>query len=609
MNVKQIIYKYYLTIFVIIIILVCLLLSVFNLNSIINWILLVSSAVVGLRIFVKMILKFKKGQYGVDLLAIIAIASTIMAKEYWAAIVIALMLTGGEALEEYATSRAKRELTDLLARAPRFAHVVKDDGTTEEVAINNIKINEKLVVLKDEVVPVDSILNDSIAELDESSITGESMPVEHKFNDELLSGSVATGRINITASKTAKNSEYQKIIKLVKAASTTDSTFIRMADKFSIPFTAISILIASLAWVFSKNPMRFAEVLVLATPCPLLIATPIALISGMSRAAKSGIIVKSGVILEKLAQIKSVAFDKTGTLTNGIPDINGINPEAGTNDIKLITYAASVEENSLHPLATVLLNEAKKRHIELLPTKNLNEEVGKGIVSEVYNDKVIIGKSAFLSENNIKLPLLKNDFPSIYVAINGKYAGYISFVDQLRPEAKSTIVHLNSLNIKNVVVLTGDSKKVADQIAKQIGISQDKVFAGLLPEMKVGIIRKLVPKPVMMVGDGVNDAPVIEAASVGVAMGSRKSTVASESADVVILVDNLSRSWQAIFIARRTMNIAKQGILIGIGLSVVLMLIAAFSGLIPAILGAILQEIVDVAVILNALRAHRISIR
>ena len=259
MNVKQIIYKYYLTIFVIIVILVCLLLSIFNLNSIINWILLISSAIVGIKIFIKMILKFKKGQYGVDLLAIIAIASTIMAREYWASIVIALMLTGGEALEEYATSRAKRELTNLLARAPRFAHVIRNDGTIEEVAINNIEINERLVVLKDEVVPVDSILNDSVAELDESSITGESMPVEHKFNDELLSGSVATGRIEIIASKTAKNSEYQKIIKLVKAASTTDSTFIRMADKFSIPFTVISILIAALAWFFSKDSMQICR--------------------------------------------------------------------------------------------------------------------------------------------------------------------------------------------------------------------------------------------------------------------------------------------------------------------------------------------------------------
>ena len=550
-----------------------------------------------------MVEDIRTGHWGIDILAVTAIVSTVMVGEHWAALVIVLMLTGGEALEDYAAGRSRRELTALLARAPQTAHLVSPDGTVSDVPIGEVEVGIELLIKPGELVPVDATLLSELASLDESSLTGESLPVERMAGDPLLSGAVnGPAAVHARATARAEDSQYSRIVALVQEAAGSRAPFVRLADRVAIPFTLTAFAIAGIAWAISGDPVRFAEVLVVATPCPLLIATPVAFMAGMGRSAKNGIIVKNGGTLERLARIRTAVFDKTGTLTHGTPEISRLLPADGVGATELLVLAASAEQYSPHALAKSVVAGAHSRGLALHAGQDVTETTAQGVSGLIGGQRVVVGKADFVAENGPGLvPVeLEGGELAVYVAVRGAYAGAVVLRDRLRDDARSTIERLVALGVRDTLMLTGDAQVTAERVAAQVGILH--VRANCLPADKVDAVHAAAQRPVMMVGDGVNDAPVLATADVGVAMGAKGSTAASESADVVILLDDLSRTARAIEIAQRTMYRAWQSIWIGVVMSVGLMVLAAF-GLIPAIVGAGLQEVVDLATILNALRA------
>lgn len=547
----------------------------------------------------------RHGTYGVDILAATAIVASIVMHEYWAGMVIVLMLTGGESLEDYAERRARKELDALLSRAPQKARILK--GKQEiEVKASEVKIGDKVVIRPGEVVPVDARILEGVSSFDESSLTGESLPEVKKPDQDILSGSVnQDGAIIAEALHSAADSQYEQIIKLVKAAANSQAPFVRLADKYAIPFTVISFGVAGIAWALSGHAIRFLEVLVVATPCPLILAAPIAIISGMSRAAKHGIIIKTGSALEKLAEAQTFAFDKTGTLTRGEPKVDEVKTFHGFKRADVLGMAAALEQSSNHILAKAIVEKAEAGHTHIPKAKHVRELAGNGLEAKVADREVLVGRLSLLQDYNITLP---NQFgantvqaTAAFIAIDGKLAGIITFKDELRDETKSTLERLRRLGVKNMLMVTGDNKTVAKAIAKHVGIKQ--FHAEALPGDKIRAVENIQERPVAFVGDGVNDAPVLTASDLGIALGARGSTAASESADVVIMMDDFSHVADGRAIAKRTFFIAQQSILIGIGLSILLMLIFA-TGKFKPIYGAAIQEVVDVVVIFNALRAH-----
>ncbi|WP_136708551.1 heavy metal translocating P-type ATPase [Agromyces sp. H66] len=551
---------------------------------------------------VGMVRDILRGHWGLDVLAVTAIVATVLVGEYIAALIVVLMLTGGEALEDYANRRAKRELDALLARAPQYAHRIVDDHFVD-VAIDEVRPGDVLLVRPSEIVPVDGTLRSVETSMDQSSITGESMPVEKHAGDELLSGSV-NGHlaVEMTATATAADSQYQQIVALVAEAAASKAPVVRLADRYAVPFTAFSLLLAGVAWWLSGDPVRFAEVLVLATPCPLLIAAPVAFIGGMSRAARNGIIVKGGGVLEQLAKARTAVFDKTGTLTHGEPELVAIRPEPGFDADGLLALVASAEQYSSHVLAASMIEAATGRGLRLTEAETAREAATNGVVARIGGREVVVGKYAYVLEHaaDARRTEIAPGELAVYVAVDGAYAGALLARDRLRDNARDTLARLDALGVSHTMMLTGDGQATADHIAAELGI--ERVRAECLPADKVREVAEVPERPVIMVGDGVNDAPVLAAADVGIAMGARGATAASESADAVILVDDVSRTAKAVEIGRDTVRIALQSIWLGIGVSVGLMIVAAF-GLIPATAGALLQEVVDLATILAALRA------
>ena len=547
----------------------------------------------------EMIKTLRSGKYGVDLLAILAILSTLAVNQYWASLVILLMLVGGDTLEDYASHKAGRELKALLDNAPDTAHVIQADGTTKDVDIDDVKIGDLLLVKPGDQVPVDGIVTDGTGSFDESSLTGESKPVDKKVGDEVMSGSInGSSAIQFKANKLAADSQYQKIVMLVKESQNQPAKFVRLADRYAVPFTIIALIIAGLAWALSPdhNPVRFAQVLVVASPCPLILAAPVALISGMSRTSRNGIIVKNGTSIEKMSLLKKISFDKTGTITTGNFSLDKVNVEPGFNQADVLQYAASAEQQSNHVFATSLLSSYKGK---LLKPDKLQEKTAEGVVASINGHDIKVGKIEFAVPGK----KITTTQPTMFVSIDGKYAGNVTFSDPVRPEAKRTMSELMKLGIKHLEMLTGDNTVTADSVAKQVGINEVK--SNLLPQDKIKALQS-TPKderPMGMVGDGVNDAPSLTAADVGVAMGARGSTAASEAADVVIVKNDLSRLVRGVIISRETMTVAKQAVLIGIFICTALMVIAAF-GVIPTIIGALLQEVIDTVSILWALKAR-----
>lgn len=570
-----------------------------------HWLLGIAAIIGVLPLLWEMTETIRDGGYGIDILAATAIITAVILDEYWTAIVIVLMLTGGRALEDYAERRAKSELNSLLSHKPRQAHLVKGTRTID-VPVKQVEAGDKLVIMPGEVVPVDAVIIEGATSLDESSLTGESLPIEKDVDDDILSGSVnIEGVITVRALRPESESQYEQIIKLVRAASLTQSPFVRLADRYSVPFTLISFVIAGAAWLVSGETIRFLEVLVVATPCPLLLGAPIALISGMGRAAKHGVIIKTGSALEQLAEVETVAFDKTGTLTKGTPIVDHIDTYNAFTEKDVLAHAAAVEQHSNHILARAIAEAAAEKDIKIQKIKQVKERAGYGLAGRISGKDILVGRLRLLEENGIELPRnFKESQASLtatYVAIDGKLAGVIRFTDQIRPEAKKVLDNLQKMHIRHIAMVTGDNEATAVAIAKKLDIAD--VYPDCLPADKLLAMEQMPHRPVAFVGDGINDAPVLTAAEVGIALGARGATAASESADVVILHDDLKRVSYGIKIAKRTLFIAKQSILIGICISIGLMALFA-TGTFKPIHGALLQELVDVAVMINALRAH-----
>lgn len=557
------------------------------------------------------------GQWGIDILAVTAIVSTVLVGEYIASMIIVLMLAGGTALEDYAAGRAKGELTALLERVPQTAHRERDgspaagtetagthaDGQHEDVAAAAVEIGDILLVKPGEVVPLDGVLLSESGSFDESSLTGESLPVERSAGDGLMSGSLngeSAVRMRVTAR--LEDSQYSRIVELVKEAAESKAPMVRLADRYAVPFTALAYFLGAVGWIISGSPERFAEVLVVATPCPLLIAAPVAFLGGMSRAAHSGVIVKYAGVLELLGRIKTAAFDKTGTLTYGRPALVGIRTAGSRTADAVLQLAASAEQYSSHVLAASVMDAARNRGLEFASASEATEFATHGVRARFNGQDVVVGKPAFVAEwaSGVAEAQLASGELAIYVGAGGEFAGSIVMSDPIRKETRRTLSELKALGVGRTVMLTGDALATARHIAKEAGITD--VRAECLPPDKVEAVRSLPDRPVMMIGDGVNDAPVLAVADVGIAMGARGSTAAGESADVVIILDDLSKVATAVRIGQRTVHVALQSIWIGIVLSVALMLAAA-AGYVPAIAGALSQELVDLATILNALRA------
>jgi heavy metal translocating P-type ATPase len=555
-------------------------------------------------IAVGMVRDLLRGNWGVDVLALMAIVSTVAVGEYLAAMVVVLMITGGEALEEYAASRAGRELQALLERTPQLAHRITAAEDLEDVGADQVHPGDRLLIRPAEVVPVDGTLLSEEAAFDESSLTGESLPVTRVAGDAVLSGSVNGGSaIEVIATLPAAESQFQRIVALVAEAQGRKAPLVRVADRYAVPFTAVSLLIAGVAWAWSGDATRFAEVLVLATPCPLLIAPPVAFLAGMGRASRSGIIIRGGDVLERLARVRTVAFDKTGTLTDGEPSLVEVRAAGPYTEEEVLRLAASAEQYSSHVLARSVIEAAESRGLELEAAVEAEEHATNGVFARLPSGEVVIGKRSYVADHAGPItPVgLRSGELAVYVAVDAVYAGALVLRDEVRDDAAATLLQLESLGVRETMVLTGDAQATADHVAAELGI--DDVLAECLPEDKVRAVEQHPQRLVMMVGDGVNDAPVLAVADVGVAMGARGSTAASESADVVVMTDDLIKAAGAVRIGRRTMKVALQSIWIGIALSVGLMLVAAF-GYIPAIIGAVIQELVDLATIGNSLRVR-----
>ena len=545
------------------------------------------------------------GRFGLDVLAVTAIVSTVVVGEYAASLIIVLMLTGGEALEVAAAGRAQRELRALLERVPQLAHRIDAEGDILAIPAEQVRVGDRLLVRPAEIVPVDAALASASASIDESSLTGESLPVDKVSGDLVLSGSVnGSGAVEVVATALAADSQYQRIVELVREASGSTAPLVRLADRYALPFTAVSLAIAGIAWAVSGDAVRFAEVLVVATPCPLLIAAPVAFMGGMSSAAKRGIVMKSAASLEVLARARTVAFDKTGTLTAGHPEVVGVHPEPGTTADDLLRLVGSAERYSSHVLAAALHEAAERAGLTLGTSSDAREVATFGVTATIDGHRVVVGKPDFVAEQvtGLRRTDAHPGQAVVYAGIDGHFAGTLVLRDEVRRDAAATLTALAALGVERTLMLTGDVATTARPIAQKLGIAE--VHSECLPEDKVRIVRDARPRPVIMVGDGVNDAPVLAVADVGIAMGAKGSTAASESADVVILLYEVARVAWAVAIGQRTVRIALQSIWMGIAISVGLMLVAA-AGALPAVAGALLQEVVDLVAILGALRAVR----
>jgi heavy metal translocating P-type ATPase len=551
----------------------------------------------------------RRREWGLDVIAILAIGGAVILEEYLAAAIVGLMLATGEALDSYAASRAEAELTSLLGRAPREAHRL-EDGRVVTIPVEEVRAGDRLLVKAGEVVPVDGLVADGVAVLDESSLTGESAPVSHEEGDRVASGTVNGGHsFHLIAAGTAAESTYAGIVRLVEQARESKAPVSRLADRYALGFVPVALALAALAWAASGDPVRALAVLVVATPCPLLLAVPIAIVSGVSQAAKRGVVVKGGGVLEQLADAETLVIDKTGTLTMGAATVTAVHPlDSSMDSDEILGLAASLDQMSNHVLATALVRAARHRGLHLRIPTEVREVPGAGISGLVGTRSVAVGSADFVSgggpppselrayrQRSTREPGL-----NVYVAVDGSVVGALHLVDEIRTDTPRTLRALRRMGIRNIVMATGDHPVVADAVGAAIGV--DRVLAQCSPAEKVDAVTLLAGDGVtVMVGDGINDAPALAAADVGVAMGARGATSSSEAADVVLMVDRLDRLADAIAIAQRSRRIATQSAFLGMGLSLVAMVVAAL-GYLPPVAGALVQEVIDVVAILSALR-------
>ena len=544
---------------------------------------------------------------GVDVIALLALLGAIAVGELLAAAVISVMLASGRALESWAAGRAQRDLRALLERAPRAARRYAG-GSIETVPLDAVVPGDLLLVAPGDVVPVDGSLAAVPAILDESALTGEPRPVERAAGDAVRSGVVnAGGPFDLRAAATAADSTYAGIVRLVSEAENSQAPFVRLADRYALWFLVVSLAAAGAAWALA-GPARAVAVLVVATPCPLILAAPVALVSGLSVAARRGVVVKGGAVLERLARCTTLLIDKTGTLTSGHPSLAAIIPAGPMPERDVLGLAASLDQVSQHVLAGAVVSAARQHGCELVLPDRVEEVPGQGIRGVVAGHQVAVGKAAWAGvtgspawAKQARRRARLDGALTVFVAADGEPAGVLVLDDPVRPDAARTIRALRDGGIDRIVMVTGDRAEVADTVGAVIGV--DEVLAERTPAEKLDAVRVEHRRaPTIMVGDGINDAPALALADVGVAMGARGATASSEAADAVLTVDRLDRLGEVTALARRTQRIARQSVLAGMAMSLAAMGAAA-AGLLPAVWGALLQELIDVAVILNALRA------
>jgi heavy metal translocating P-type ATPase len=557
----------------------------------------------------EIVTSLRRGDVGLDIVAALSMTAALAVGENLAAAIVALMYAGGQYLEAYAERHARREMTALLARVPRTA-VRHRDGQLEEVALDLVLPGDRLLVRKGDVVPVDGTVVEGVAVLDQSALTGEAMPVQLTAGQAVLSGSTNVGdAFDLVAERLAAESTYAGVVRLVEAAQRSRAPMSRLADRFAILFLAVTAVMAGGAWWLTDDPIRAVAVLVVATPCPLILAVPVAIVSGLSRAAKLGILIKGGKAIEMLARVRALVIDKTGTLTIGQAKIVSTRVVDGVTPDELLRVAASLDQASKHIIAQTIVTEARDKGLPLAIPSDVVETPGEGIVGRVDGRQVMVGGLHFIARNIPDSPrsMLEHERPpgalAVAVAVDGRLTGVLILADELRAGTEQLFRALRELGIERIVLATGDRHEVAKFFSE--GLSIDLVRSELTPDQKILVVlSERKNGPVMMIGDGVNDAPALAAADLGMAMGAKGAAASAEAADVVLLVDQLDRVLPAITIARRSRTIALQSVFAGIGLSFVAMIAAAFGFIVP-VEGALLQEVIDVAVIFNALRALR----
>ncbi len=614
-----------------------------------NWTLLAVVLLGGIPLLWETVQQFLHKEFGVDVIAILAIAGSVVLGQYLAGALVVLMLSGGEALEAYALRRARSSLSALAERAPRAAHIWQGDELVS-IPADQVEVGMEIVVKPGELIPVDGVVTSGSASISEADLTGEPVPVRKAPGMLVLSGSVnLDGVLEIRASKRSAESKYAQIVRLVEEAQTQKAPIHRLADRYSVGFTLTAVGLAGLTWALSGDSIYALAVLVVASPCPLILATPIAIISGIDLAARNGIIIKSGGAIEQLGEVTVAVFDKTGTLTLGIPKVTTIvlaqqNEQGGEvmgaddhaahrspsdyDGDALLRFAASVEQLSAHILARSVVEAAQERALSLSSANDFEEIFGKGVHGRVPvraedrqvegqstsdDVEVAVGNRTFMQHLGIPVPasLLSERERRVesgqicsFIAVKKQVEGLLVLEDVPRPELSRLSTDLRAAGIKETILLTGDGEVVAQQIGKIAQV--DRVISRCLPEDKVRTVKELVQQGqrVLMVGDGINDAPALATATVGMAIGTQGLTAAASSADAVLLSTDILRVVRAVRLGRHVMRVALQGIWVGMGLSIIAMIFAAFGFISPAA-GALLQEAFDVIVILNALRAGR----
>jgi len=571
---------------------------------------LIGLVVTGTPVVLHTIRGMLRGRFAADIVATLAVLTAVLLNDPLPGLIVVLMQTGGEALERYAEGKATAAVRALEAEAPRVAHRLDGDHVTD-VPVDEVSIGDVLLVRPGEMVPCDAVVISGRSHVDTSRLTGEPVPVSAVPETHLLSGSLnGEAPLTIRATAIPKRSQYARIVELVRSAQASKSPLQRLADRYAVWFTPLTLVVAALAWALSGDVTRVLAVLVVATPCPLILATPVAIIGGISHAARHKIIVRHGTALEQLGRTRVAVFDKTGTLTVGLPEVARVVAADGFVETQVLELAAAVEQVSSHLMARTLVDAAERAGIRVRPVMHAEEEPGRGVRGQVDGHDVAIGSRSFVLQHIREAPgnfdRLDRDTGGLraWIAVDGRPAGVVEYADRLRPDLRAFFDDLRKLGYERIIMLSGDHAANVESVARAAGITDAR--ADLLPEQKVRVVKQLVAdgEKVMMVGDGINDAPALSSSTVGVALAGHGGGILAEAADVVILVDELPRVTDAVRVSRRALRIALQSIWVGLALSGGAMVLAAF-GFIPPAVGALLQEGIDVAVILNALRASR----
>jgi heavy metal translocating P-type ATPase len=567
-------------------------------------------ALTGLPLVLRTLRDMLRGRFATDVVATLAIVVAVIQQQHFAGLVIVLMQSGGEALERFAEGRASAAVRQLEADAPRTAHRVgRGSSASEDVAVEDVAVGDLLLVRPGEMIPCDGEVAEGASHVDTSRLTGEPLPVKAVRGVRLASGCLnVDGPLTIRATATAGASQYTRIVELVRSAQASKAPVQRVADRYAVWFTPATLLVCVVAYAASGDWSRVLAVLVVATPCPLILAMPVAIIGGVNAAARAHVIVRNGGALERLADVTTAVFDKTGTLTVGTPEVSQVVASDGIAGSELLRLAAAVEQGSGHLLARSVVRAAAAAGVPMSRAEQVTEEAGRGVRGIVDGRRVSVGARSFAMASAVDEPMTLTDLAGAglraHVVVDGRERGTIEFADQVRPGLPAFFAELGRLGVRRTLLLSGDSVAHTLAVAEAVGIQDAR--GELTPADKVTVVEQLVRagERVVMIGDGTNDAPALSAADVGIALAGHGGGITAEAADAVVLADDVRPVAEVIRIGQRTLRIARQSVRAGLGLSAAAMLFAA-AGFVPPVAGALLQEAIDVAVILNALRTSR----